>query len=370
MKITGAQALIKSLEFQGVETIFGLPGGAILPVYDPIIDSTIRHVLVRHEQGAGHMAEGYYWATGKPGVAMVTSGPGATNIVTPIADAYMDSVPLVVITGQVATAAIGLDAFQECDITGITMGITKHNWLIKDVDEIAETIAEAFYVATTGRPGPVLVDFPKDIAQSLVDWQDPPAREQISLPGYHPQSAADADAVTAAAAMLAEAKQPVLYVGGGVLKARALEELAELVELTGAPFVTTLMARGALPDSHPQNLGMPGMHGNYTAVTAMQQADLLVALGSRFDDRVTGKVAGFAPNAKIIHLDIDPAEQGKIRRPDVSLVADAKTGIAQLVEATKATTQADRTAWWSQLHDWQERSVSYTHLTLPTILLV
>jgi acetolactate synthase-1/2/3 large subunit len=355
MKITGAQALIKALESQGVEVIFGLPGGAILPVYDPIIDSTIRHVLVRHEQGAGHMAEGYFLATGRPGVAMVTSGPGATNIVTPIADAYMDSVPLVVITGQVPTAAIGTDAFQECDITGITMGITKHNWLVKDVEEISEVIAQAFYVATSGRPGPVLVDFPKDIAQSLVDWQEPPSIDQLDLPGYHPETKASAESTTAAAELLAAAERPVLYVGGGVLKARAVEELAEFVTLIGAPVVTTLMARGALPDSHPQNLGMPGMHGNYTAVTAMQKADLLVALGSRFDDRVTGKLDGFAPGAKIIHLDIDPAEQGKVRRPDVSLVADAKTGIADLIEASRSLTQTDRTAWWAEVHGWQER---------------
>ena len=332
-----------------------MPGGAILPVYDPIIDSTIRHVLVRHEQGAGHMAEGYFLATGRPGVAMVTSGPGATNIVTPIADAYMDSVPLVVITGQVPTAAIGTDAFQECDITGITMGITKHNWLVKDVEEISEVIAQAFYVATSGRPGPVLVDFPKDIAQSLVDWQEPPSIDQLDLPGYHPETKASAESTTAAAELLAAAERPVLYVGGGVLKARAVEELAEFVTLIGAPVVTTLMARGALPDSHPQNLGMPGMHGNYTAVTAMQKADLLVALGSRFDDRVTGKLDGFAPGAKIIHLDIDPAEQGKVRRPDVSLVADAKTGIADLIEASRSLTQTDRTAWWAEVHGWQER---------------
>ena len=355
MNITGAQALIKALEQQGTEVIFGYPGGAILPVYDPIIDSSIRPILVRHEQGAGHMAEGYAQATGRPGVAMVTSGPGATNIVTPISNAYMDSIPLVVITGQVPTAAIGTDAFQECDITGITMGITKHNGLVKDVEEISEVIAQAFYVATSGRPGPVLVDFPKDIAQSLVDWQEPPSIDQLDLPGYHPETKASAESTTAAAELLAAAERPVLYVGGGVLKARAVEELAEFVTLIGAPVVTTLMARGALPDSHPQNLGMPGMHGNYTAVTAMQKADLLVALGSRFDDRVTGKLDGFAPGAKIIHLDIDPAEQGKVRRPDVSLVADAKTGIADLIEASRSLTQTDRTAWWAEVHGWQER---------------
>jgi acetolactate synthase-1/2/3 large subunit len=355
MRITGAQALIKSLEAVGTEVIFGLPGGAILPVYDPIIDSTIRHILVRHEQGAGHMAEGYAQATGRPGVAMVTSGPGATNIVTPIADAYMDSIPLVVITGQVATAAIGTDAFQECDITGITMGITKHNWLIKDAADIPDVIAEAFYVATTGRPGPVLVDFPKDVAQSTMEWREPPSFDELDMPGYHPQLIPAPEAVAEAAALLAEATRPVLYVGGGVIKARGAAALAELVELTGAPVVTTLMARGALPDSHHQNLGMPGMHGNYTAVSAMQEADLLVSLGARFDDRVTGRLDAFAPGAKVVHLDIDPAEQGKVRRPDVSLVGDARLGIEALVAASALLVQADRTQWWATLDAWRER---------------
>ena len=355
MQLTGAQALIKALEALGTEIIFGLPGGAILPVYDPIIDSTIRHVLVRHEQGAGHMAEGYAQATGRPGDALVTSGPGATNIVTPIADAYMDSIPLVVITGQVATAAIGTDAFQECDITGITMGITKHNWLIKEAKDIPRVIAEAFYVATTGRPGPVLVDFPKDVAQSTMEWHEPPTPEELSMPGYHPRIDVDPAAVVEAALLLAEAERPVLYVGGGVIKARAAAELAELVELTNAPVVTTLMARGALPDSDSRNLGMPGMHGTYTAVTALQRSDLVVSLGARFDDRVTGKVSGFAPGAKIVHLDIDPAEQGKVRRPDVSMVGDAKSGIRALVEASRELAQADRGEWWSQLDEWRRR---------------
>jgi acetolactate synthase-1/2/3 large subunit len=355
MKLTGAQALIKSLEAEGVEVVFGLPGGAILPVYDPIIDSTVRHVLVRHEQGAGHMAEGYAHATGRPGVAIVTSGPGATNIVTPIGDAYMDSIPLVVITGQVATGSIGTDAFQECDITGITMGITKHNWLIKRAEDIPQVIAEAFHVASTGRPGPVLVDLPKDVAQSTMEWYEPPAHDELNMPGYHPGTSVDRDAARAAAELLAAASRPVLYVGGGVLKANATDELRRFVELTGAPVVTTLMARGALPDSHPQNLRMPGMHGNYTAVTAMQEADLLVSLGARFDDRVTGKLDGFAPHAKIVHLDIDPAEQGKVRRPDVSLIGDAKDGIDALLEASETLTQADRSAWWATLHGWLER---------------
>ena len=355
MKITGAQALIKALESQGTEVIFGLPGGAILPVYDPIIDSTIRHVLVRHEQGAGHMAEGYAQATGRPGVAMVTSGPGATNIVTPIANAYMDSIPLVVITGQVASGSIGTDAFQECDITGITMGITKHNWLIKDATEIAEVIAQAFYVATTGRPGPVLVDFPKDVAQSEVEWIDPPAPEDLDLPGYHPQLEGDQEAISAAVALMSAAERPVLYVGGGVLKAEASGELARLVELVGAPVVTTLMARGALPDSHELNIGMPGMHGNYTAIMAIQESDLLVSLGARFDDRVTGKIDAFAPDAKVIHVDIDPAEIGKVRRPDVAIIGDAKQVIAALADAADGVEQSDLTAWWETLHGWQAR---------------
>jgi acetolactate synthase I/II/III large subunit len=355
MNITGAQALIKALEQQGTEVIFGYPGGAILPVYDPIIDSSIRHVLVRHEQGAGHMAEGYAQATGRPGVAMVTSGPGATNIVTPIANAYMDSIPLVVITGQVPTAAIGTDAFQECDITGITMGITKHNWLIKDAKDIPAVIAEAFYVATTGRPGPVLVDVPKDVTQSMVEWHDCPSPDQLDLPGYHPVLDGDPEAIAAAARLLADAERPVLYVGGGVIKARAIEALAELVRVSGAPVVTTLMARGALPDSHPQNLGMPGMHGNYTAVTAMQQADLLVSLGARFDDRVTGRLDAFAPRAAIVHVDIDAAEIGKVRKADVGIVGDARHVIEALTAASVTLPRADLAAWWATLNEWRER---------------
>ena len=355
MRVTGAQALIMALEAQGTEVIFGLPGGAILPVYDPIIDSTIRHVLVRHEQGAGHMAEGYAQATGRPGVAMVTSGPGATNIVTPIANAYMDSIPLVVITGQVASGSIGTDAFQECDITGITMGITKHNWLIKDASEISEVIAEAFYVATTGRPGPVLVDFPKDVAQSEVEWVESPSPEDLDLPGYHPLVEADQDAIEAAAAMIAGAQRPVLYVGGGVVKANASEELRELAEIVGAPVVTTLMARGSLPDSHELNVGMPGMHGNYTAIMAIQEADLLVSLGARFDDRVTGKIDAFAPDAKIIHVDIDPAELGKVRRPDIGIVGDARAVMASMIDASRAQDRRDLAGWWAMLHGWQER---------------
>jgi acetolactate synthase-1/2/3 large subunit len=332
MELTGAQALIKSLEMQKVEVMFGLPGGAILPVYDPILDSSIRHILVRHEQGAGHMAEGYAQVTGRPGVAMVTSGPGATNIVTPLADAYMDSIPLVVVTGQVATTAIGTDAFQESDITGITMGITKHNWLITDVRDIPRVVAEAFHVATTGRPGPVLIDIPKDIANSRMEWYWPEPAD-LDLPGYHPMTHGDPVQIRKAAELLLAAERPVIYAGGGILKARAADGLRELAERTGIPVVTTLMARGSFPDSHPLCLGMPGMHGNYTAVTAMQRSDLLIALGSRFDDRVTGRVDAFAPEAKIIHVDIDPAEHNKVRRADVAVAGDCRLVIDEMLVA-------------------------------------
>jgi len=335
MELTGAQALIKSLEMQQVEVMFGLPGGAILPVYDPLLDSSIRHILVRHEQGAGHMAEGYAQVTGRPGVAMVTSGPGATNIVTPLADAYMDSIPLVVVTGQVATTAIGTDAFQESDITGITMGVTKHNWLITDVDDIPRVVAEAFHVATTGRPGPVLIDVPKDIANARMEWYWPEPGD-LDLPGYHPVTEGDPERIRAAAELLLAAERPVIYAGGGVLKARAADALRELAERTGIPVVTTLMARGSFPDSHPLCLGMPGMHGHYTAVTAMQRSDLLIALGSRFDDRVTGKLDAFAPEAKVIHVDIDPAEHDKVRQADVAVVGDCRVVIEELLRALAA----------------------------------
>ena len=367
-KLTGAQALIRSLEQQRVEVMFGLPGGAILPVYDPILDSSIRHVLVRHEQGAGHMAEGYAMVTGRPGVAMVTSGPGATNIVTPLSNAYMDSTPLVVVSGQVATGAIGTDAFQECDITGVTMGITKHNWLIKDAADIPRTVAAAFHVATTGRPGPVLIDVPKDVSNATMDWYWPTSVDELDLPGYHPVTEGDPALVRRAAELITAAERPVIYAGGGILKARAADALRALAERTGIPVVTTLMARGAFPDSHPLCLGMPGMHGNYTAVTAMQRSDLLIALGSRFDDRVTGHIASFAPEAKIVHVDIDPAELGKVRRPDVGIAGDCRLVIEELLQAlaalgpdTGASPAADPTSsggghlerWWEQLHRWQ-----------------
>jgi acetolactate synthase I/II/III large subunit len=355
MKLTGAQALIKSLEMEGVEVMFGLPGGAILPVYDPLIDSSIRHILVRHEQGAGHMASGYAHATGRPGVAMVTSGPAATNIVTPLCDAYLDSIPIVVITGQVAYKAIGTDAFQEADTVGITMPITKHNWLISDPNDIPRVIREAFHVATTGRPGPVLVDFPKDVANQTMEWYWP---EKVDLPGYKPTVKGHPKQIKDAARLIQSATMPVILAGGGILKANATAELRELAELTNVPVVTTLMARGVIPDAHPLCLGMPGMHGNYTAVTSMQKADLLINLGARFDDRVTGDPNCFAQNAKVIHVDIDPAELGKVRRAEVPIVGDAKNVIVELIKAVKAEHgkhgKPDTTAWLAQLNEWQE----------------
>ena len=359
MQMDGGRALIRALEEEGVEIMFGLPGGAILPVYDPIIDSSIRHVLVRHEQGAGHMAEGYAQATGRAGVAMVTSGPAATNIVTPLCNAYLDSTPLVVVTGQVPLAAIGTDAFQECDTTGITMAVTKHNFLVTEAQDIPRTVKEAFHIATTGRPGPVLVDIPKDIVdpknpRSAMEWT---GDVEMDLPGYHPRTGVDQSAIEAAADLIRTAERPILYVGGGVLKARAAEVLRELVELSGIHVVTTLMARGAFPDGHDLCLGMPGMHGNFTAVTAMQEADLLVALGARFDDRVTGRVDGFSPGAQIVHVDIDAAELGKVRRPDVAIQGDCRVAIEALVAAlaTGGVGNADRTAWRSRIGGWQER---------------
>ena len=355
MRLTGAQALVKSLEMQDVDVVFGLPGGAILPVYDPILDSPIRHILVRHEQGAGHMAEGYAHATGKPGVAIVTSGPGATNIVTPLADAMMDSIPMVVITGQVPLSVIGTDAFQECDTVGITMGVTKHNWLVTSAQDIPRVIKEAFHIATTGRPGPVLVDIPKDIANQEMDWYWP---ETIDLPGYKPTTTGHPKQIKEAAQYILAAKKPVIYAGGGILKARAADALKEFAELTGAPVVTTLMARGAFPDDHEQCLGMPGMHGNFTAITAMQESDLLITLGARFDDRVTGKLAGFAPDAKIIHVDIDPAELGKVRNPDVPIVGDCRLVIEALVKTTakafEKSGKPDLTKWWDTVNGWRE----------------
>ena len=332
-QVTGAKSLIRSLEAAGVDTIFGIPGGAILPAYDPLFDSQIRHILVRHEQGAGHAAQGYAQATGRVGVCMATSGPGATNLVTPIADAYMDSVPIVAVTGQVASGAIGTDAFQEADIRGITMPITKHSYLITDPADIARTVAEAFHIAATGRPGPVLVDIAKDALQALTTFDYPAS---VSLAGYRPVTRPHAKQVREAARLMVTAERPVLYVGGGVVKANASAQLAQLADLTGIPVVTTLMARGALPDSHPNHLGMPGMHGSVAAVAALQRADLIVSLGARFDDRVTGKLDTFAPDATIVHADIDPAEISKNRRADVPIVGDCKEIICDLVEAVRA----------------------------------
>ncbi len=361
MQLTGAQALIKSLEQEHVEVVFGLPGGCILPAYDPLLESTIRHILVRHEQGAGHMAEGYAHVTGRPGVAMVTSGPAATNLVTPLMDAFMDSIPMVAITGQVPTAAIGSDAFQECDTVGITRSATKHNELVMTPDQLPLAIRQAFHLASTGRPGPVLVDVPKDVLQKPMEWWWPTDADVLeSLPGYRPNTKGHPRMIKEAARLILEAERPVLYVGGGVLKARAAEEVRELAELLGLHVVTTLMARGAFPDSHPLALGMPGMHGNATAVAAMQRSDLLVALGARFDDRITGRVDSFAPEAKVIHVDIDPAEQGKVRRPDVPIVGDCKAVIAEIVKAIRdlqegGTQAADTSAWKSRVSGWREQ---------------
>jgi acetolactate synthase-1/2/3 large subunit len=354
--LTGAQAIVRSLELLGVEDIFGLPGGAILPTYDPLMDSTkIRHILVRHEQGAGHAAEGYASASGKLGVCIATSGPGATNLVTAIADAYMDSVPLLAITGQVGSKLIGTDAFQEADIVGITMPITKHSFLVTKAEDIPEVMAAAVMIATTGRPGPVLVDVTKDAQQAKAEFIWPP---KIDLPGYKPVTKPHGKQIQAAAQMILEAKKPVLYVGGGVVRAGAHKELLKLAELIGAPVVTTLMARGAFPDSHPQNLGMPGMHGTVPAVTALQKSDLLITLGARFDDRVTGDVKGFATGAKVIHVDIDPAEIGKIRFADVPIVGDAKEVISELnqeLTAVLKTSKIDIKDWWAFVGGLVER---------------
>jgi len=364
-QLTGAQALIRALELENVDTIFGLPGGCILPAYDPLLDSSIRHILVRHEQGAGHMAEGFAHVTGRPGVVLVTSGPAATNMVTPLCDAFMDSIPMICITGQVPTSAIGTDAFQECDTVGITRSVTKHNELIMSADDIPLVVRQAFHIATTGRPGPVLIDVPKDVLQNKMTWHWPTDEEVLaSLPGYKPTTKGHPRMIKEAARLILDAKQPVLYVGGGILKARAAEVLMELAELIGTPVVTTLMARGAFPDNHPLCLGMPGMHGNATAITAMQKSDLLINLGARFDDRITGKVSTFAPGAKIIHVDIDPAEQGKVRRPDVPIVGDCRLVIEELVKTIRemlasGDAQADISDWKSRVSGWQEQFPLY-----------
>jgi acetolactate synthase-1/2/3 large subunit len=351
---SGAGALVRSLEALDVEVAFGIPGGAILPAYDPLYDSKVRHILVRHEQGAGHAATGYAQATGKVGVCIATSGPGATNLVTPIADAYMDSVPMVAITGQVARPAIGTDAFQEADIQGITLPITKHNFLVQTAEEIPQVLAEAFHLAATGRPGPVLVDIPKDVLQAPTTFSWPPS---LDLPGYRPTLHPHGKQIREAARLIAQARRPVLYVGGGVLKAGATDGLRRLAEVTGIPVVTTLMALGAFPDSHPQHLGMPGMHGTVPAVYALQKADLLVTLGARFDDRVTGKLDSFAPDAKVVHADIDPAEIGKNRHADVPIVGDARHVIDELIAAVSGASAGPGAyqAWWSTLNELRER---------------
>lgn len=355
-KSTGARSIIRSLEELGVDVVFGLPGGAIIETYDPLLDSTkVRHILVRHEQGAGHAAEGYAVSTGKVGVCIATSGPGATNLVTALMDAQMDSIPVVAITGQVGAALIGTDAFQEADIVGITMPITKHSFLVTDAEDIPARMAEAFYIASTGRPGPVLVDIPKSVQMQEADFVWPPV---MDLPGYRPVSKPNARQVREAARLLATAKQPVLYVGGGTIRSGASKDVVALADLSGAPVVTTLMARGAVPDSHPNNLGMPGMHGTVPAVSALQKADLIVALGARFDDRVTGKLSAFAPNAKIVHVDIDPAEISKNREADVPIVGDLKITAGDLVEelanAHEQYGKPDLSEWWEQLNELRE----------------
>ncbi len=352
MTITGAEALIKSLEYQEVDVAFGIPGGAILPAYDPLVDARFRHVLARHEQGAGHMAEGYAWATGRVGVAMATSGPGATNLVTPLADALMDSVPMVAITGQVPTHAVGNDAFQEAYITGITLPATKHNYFVAHVEEIAQVIAEAFHLASTGRPGPVLVDIPKDVLNDRLVWKDP---EPVSLPGYRPTTTPHARRIREAVRMIEAAERPVLYVGGGVIKAEGGDALTALADKANLPVVTTLMGRGAISDHHANTLGMPGMHGLYAATTAMQKADLLIAVGVRFDDRVTGDPDAFAPFAKVIHADVDPAEIGKVRAPEVPIVGDARLILEAMCQVWGDRPAPKREKWWATLREWQER---------------
>lgn len=356
--ISGAHALIKALEAEDVEVAFGVPGGAILPAYDPLLDSSVRHILARHEQGAGHMAEGYAWATGRVGVCIATSGPGATNLVTPLADALMDSVPIVAITGQVPTSAVGNDAFQEAYTTGITMPATKHNYFVTDPNDIPDIVHEAFHIASTGRPGPVLIDLPKDILNADMAWHS--AATELDLPGYRPTVDGHPRRVKEAVEMMANARRPVLYVGGGVIKSNGAAELLELANRTGIPVTTTLMGRGCFPDSHPLAMGMPGMHGTYTAITAIQKSDLLVAIGVRFDDRVTGDPTKFAPSAQVIHVDVDPAEIGKVRTPEVPIVGDARRVLQQLIEAWGARQTPDRADWLDQVKAWQrDHPLSY-----------
>jgi len=352
-KMTGAQAIVKALEAAGAEVAFGIPGGFILPTYDPIYEAEhLRHILTRHEQGAGHAATGYAQATGKVGVMIATSGPGATNLVTALADANMDSVPVVAITGQVNAGTIGTDGFQEADIVGVTMPVIKHSYLVKDPNDIAHSIKEAFHIAATGRPGPVLVDITKSAQTSELEWNWDP---EVNLLGYNPVTKPHHKQIREAARLLAEAKRPVIYAGGGILRSGAWNQLYKLVELSGAPIVTTLMGRGGFPDSHPQHLGMPGMHGTVAAVAALQRADVIIALGSRFSDRVTGQLSTFAKHATIIHADIDPAEIGKNRHADVPIVGDLKQVIAELIPALEQEQAKhglpDLGAWWHELDE-------------------
>jgi acetolactate synthase-1/2/3 large subunit len=352
-QLNGAAILIRSLEHEDVEMIFGVPGGAILKAYDELYSSPIRHILARHEQGGGHMASGYAHATGRVGVTFATSGPGATNLITPLADAYMDSIPVVAITAQVGSKSIGLDAFQETHTWGVSMPVTKHNYLITDIAEIPSTIREAFHIAATGRPGPVLVDITKDALADSMEWHGPGT---IDLPGYRPSVKGHSRQIQAAVDAIVESSRPVLYVGGGVIRADASDELRTFAEQHGLRVVTTLMGRGAIPDSHELALGMSGMHGNYTATTAIQQSDLLITIGARFDDRVTGNPEFFAPHAEVIHVDVDPAEIGKIRRVEIPIVGDARAVLEQLIaesaERLADTGAPDRTEWNDTLTGW------------------
>ena len=354
MKGNGADAILRSLEAEGVDVAFGLPGGAILPLYDAFArGTTVRHVLARHEQGAGHMAEGYARASGRTGVAIATSGPGATNLVTPIADAWMDSTPLVCITGQVRSSLIGSDAFQECDITGITIPIVKHSWLVQDVEELPHILKAAFHVARTGRCGPVLVDVPRDIQEAALDFSYP---DEVSLPGWKPPRRGHGRQISAAAQAITAAERPILYVGGGVLNADATAELLTLAERARLPVVTTLMAKGAFPETHELHAGWPGMHGPKWSNWALNKADLIVAVGARFDDRVTGKVSAFAPGARIVHLDIDAAEISKIRHADVPVVGPLKpvlTELGRLLAEQPATRSTE--PWLRQIAEWRDQ---------------
>ena len=349
-RISGAKALIRSLEHEGVSTIFGYPGGQILPTYDELYDSDIRHILVRHEQAAAHAADGYARATGRVGVCLATSGPGATNLVTGIATAYMDSIPIVALTGQVPTNLIGNDAFQEADITGITIPITKHNYLIKDVRQLSTTIKEAFFIASTGRPGPVLVDLPKDVQAATVDFAYP---DSIQMKSYKPTYTGHPLQIKKACALIEKAERPVLVIGGGAIAANAADEVRQLAETIMAPVTTTLMGKGAFPEDHPLSLGMLGMHGTRYANYAIIDSDLLIAVGARFSDRVTGKIQSFAPNAKVIHIDIDPAELGKNVKVDVPIVGDAKAILKKLI-ATLKIKLPKTTAWNQKIGLWRK----------------